>query len=135
MGAKLKPVRDLATYWKRERDFERRLPLIDGREMLSMDSGENDALPFLATRPKPVRSSQWEFDRIRLAASMLPKDLKPYGKVLWAIYYHRTNRHKIAKACGYTLRHYRNIFTILWQFYTERRGFFRNLTARQLGDG
>ena len=133
MGAKLKPVADLATYWKREMRFRRRLSLIDGEDVLSLDAGESDTLPYLAARPEPVRSAQWEFERIRLAAAMLPKELKPYIKVLWAIYYHRPNRQKIAKCCGYTLRHYRNIFARLWHFYSERRLYFRTLTTRQLG--
>ena len=136
MGAKLKPVHDLATYWKRERDFERRLPLIDGREMLSVDT----PVPYRALRPyaKPDHSRKWEIKRINMAAGMLPPELKRYQRVLWAIYDTRRGgrywdkvRLRIANRCGCTIRQYRNIFAVLWHFYTARRGFFRALNRLQ----
>ena len=133
MGAKLKPVHDLKTYWEREMRFRRRLSLIDGKNVFSLDAEDCDTLPYLAARPEPVRSAQWEFERLRLAAAMLPKKLKPYIKVLWAIYYHRPDRQQIAKCCGYTPRQYRNIFAKLWRFYSARQLYFRTLTTRQLG--
>lgn len=136
MGAKLKPVRDLATYWKRERDFQRRLPLIDGREMLSIDT----PVPYriLRTRDDVRHAQSWEEKRIHLAAGMLPPELKRYQKVLWTIYrcrgmyrYWDGARIQIANRCGYSVQQYRTIFGYLWHFYTERRGFFRHLNQLQ----
>ena len=57
MGAKLKPVHDLKTYWEREMRFRRRLSLIDGKNVFSLDAEDCDTLPYLAARPEPVRSA------------------------------------------------------------------------------
>ena len=128
MGRHVGYCDNLTTYLKRERDFRRTLPLIDGEDMLSLDVPENsDLLQFLAARPADTHTAKWEFERIKLAAAMLPKRCKRYQRVLWSIYYHHPNKEKMIAGSGLGKSQYYAIFMQLWHFFTARRSYFIRL--------
>lgn len=123
MSRPIKQVETLAQYWERERKFASRLGLIDGREILSLDA---PTAPEVAT-PAPPRTAQWEYERMHLAAGMLPPSLKRYQRVLWAIYYHAPRRKRIIKACRLSPRHYRRVRRALLRFFIPQRAYFQQL--------
>lgn len=123
MSRPIKQVETLAQYWERERKFASRLGLIDGREILSLDA---PTAPEVAA-PEPPRTAQWEYERVRLAAGMLPPSLKRYQRVLWAIYYHAPRRKRIIKACKCKRRNYYYIRTMLLRFFIPQRAYFQQL--------
>ena len=125
MPRPVKRVETLAVYWERERKFASRLGLIDGREILSLDA---PTAPEVAT-PAPPRTAQWEYERINLAAAMLPKRYWAYRKVLWAIYYHAPRRKRIIKACRLSARQYRRVRRALLRFFIPQRAYFQRLNA------
>ena len=125
MPRPVKRVETLAAYWERERKFASRLGLIDGREILSLDA---PTAPEVAT-PAPPRTAQWEYERINLAAAMLPKRYWSYRKVLWAIYYHAPQRKRIIKACRCKRRNYYYIRAMLLRFFIPQRDYFQRLNA------
>lgn len=116
MHTKPKPVTNLKTYWKRERDFQRRQPLIDGRVILSLDvPGAIHAPNIRRTR---THSAAWERCQIEKAIARLPKSLKRYSKVLWAIYYHLGDRQQIIAASGLSARHYYRVREKFLKFFS-----------------
>lgn len=131
MGRRVVSVTDLATYYKRESDFRRSLPLVDDEVMLSLDIPETvDSLQFQAWLHQEVpRTPEWEIARIKKVAGMLPKRLKRYQKVLWAIYHYSPRRREILKVCRLNERTYRRIFLQFWWFVTRHRALFERLTA------
>ena len=131
MGRRMSEVTNLEAYWRREHDFRRRMPLINGDDIVSLDAPSSLTERFLYCRPRPRRTAKWEMERIRLACAMLPPDLKRYQKVLWSIYYHRPSRSTIAHNCGYSVRQYRTVFALLWHFMTGKRQVFIRLNRRQ----
>ena len=123
MHTKPKPVTNLKTYWKRERDFQRRQPLIDGRVILSLDvPGAIHAPNIRRTR---THSAAWERCQIEKAIARLPKSLKRYSKVLWAIYYHLGDRQQIIAASGLKKTQYFAVRKKLLKF------FLPNVSAAQ----
>ena len=136
MAAKMKPVTDLATYWRREADFQRKnLPLINERRFYSIDTGAPHYPRVLKPEKKRTHSPQWELKRMRLAAAMLPKRLKRYQKVLWAIYYHSPNVDKIIASCGYGKTQYYHIWALLWDFFMPKARYFQSLKSSAPGGG
>jgi hypothetical protein len=127
MAAKLKPVSSLTDYWKREKDFRRRqVALIDEKRVFSLDTPSphyGRTLP-----PKPRRhSAEWELRRLNHAAAIMPKRLWKYRKVLFAIYYHAPDVEKIARSCGFTVRHYYRVWALLWDFFILKARHFRTM--------
>ena len=116
MPTKPHKVHTLKTYWKRERDFQRRQPLIDGRVILSLDvPGAINAPNIRRTR---THSAAWERCQIEKAIARLPKSLKRYSKVLWAIYYHLGDRQQIIAASGLSVRHYYRVREKFLKFFS-----------------
>lgn len=127
MAAKMKPVTDLEAYWRRERDFRRRLPLIDEVTFYSIDTPAPHYGRVCRTEQRRRRSAKWELKRINKAAAMLPKRLWNYRKVLFAIYYHSPLVDKVIAACGYSRRQYYNILALLLDFFTTKIRYFQRL--------
>lgn len=127
MAAKLKTVSTLADYWKREKDFRRRqVALIDEKRVFSLDTPS----PHYGRPLRPGKrrhSAEWELRRLNYAASIMPRRLWKYRRVLFAIYYHAPDVKKIAKSCGFTVRHYYRVWALLWDFFLLKARHFRTL--------
>ena len=115
MPSKPKPVHDLKTYWKREKRFAKRQGLINGRTMLSLDAPRSiHAQTLKRTRS---HSPEWEIWRIEKAIASLPKSLKRYKQVLWAIYYHLGDLPAIIAASGLKKSQYFAVRKKLLKFF------------------
>ena len=115
MPTKPHKVHTLKDYWQRERRFAKRQSLIDGRVILSLDvPGAIHAPNIRRTR---THSAAWERCQIEKAIARLPKSLKRYSKVLWAIYYHLGDRQQIIAASGLKKTQYFAVRKKLLKFF------------------